>query len=184
MIVPLIEEDDWLRVLGGVAPWQPGTEKMVVVAPHPDDETLAAGGLIAMQREAGVEVVVVAVTDGEHAYEENLGLGELRDREQAAALGRLGVGADRIVRLKMVDSGVAAAEPELVQRLMPLVSAKTHLVAPWPGDFHPDHEACGRAEDRSAADLLAFLDVASGNAGGVGGGAAAVFAAKRSGHGG
>ena len=28
---------------------------------------------------------------------------------------------------------------------MPFVSQDTHILAPWTGDFHPDHEACGRA---------------------------------------
>ena len=48
--------------------WEPPRKLTVVVAPHPDDETLLSGGLIAHQARAGVPVIVLAVTDGEAAY--------------------------------------------------------------------------------------------------------------------
>lgn len=41
-----------------------GTSAIVVLAPHPDDETLACGGLIAEARAGGRRVVVVFVSDG------------------------------------------------------------------------------------------------------------------------
>ena len=116
-----------------------------MIAPHPDDETLGAGGLIARQRMRGADVVVAAVTDGENCYPDSVGIGPIRCLEQERALKRLGVERDKIVRLRLPDSAVSLNEEELVERLMPLVSSETHVVAPWPGDFHPDHEACGRA---------------------------------------
>jgi LmbE family N-acetylglucosaminyl deacetylase len=118
---------------------------MLVIAPHPDDETLGAGGLIARQRMRGTDVIVAAVTDGENCYPDSVGMGEIRCLEQEGALQRLGVERDNIVRLRLPDSAVSSDEEELVERLMPLISSETHVVAPWPGDFHPDHEACGRA---------------------------------------
>jgi LmbE family N-acetylglucosaminyl deacetylase len=33
----------------------------------------------------------------------------------------------------------------LIERLVSRVSPETHILAPWTGDVHPDHEACGRA---------------------------------------
>jgi LmbE family N-acetylglucosaminyl deacetylase len=145
MIVPLLGQSDWTPFLSGLQPWHPSDAPMVVIAPHPDDETLGAGGLIATQRSCGCDVTVVAVTDGEHAYTDNQGLAELRREEQASALVRLGVPREKIVRLGLRDSGVADQEQELIARLRTLIAANTQVVAPWCGDFHPDHEACARA---------------------------------------
>ena len=118
---------------------------MLIVVPHPDDEVLGVGGLIAMQRMRGVDVVIAAVTDGESCYLGSFGLCQIREKEQEGALRRLGVDGDKITRLKFPDSGVASKETALVERLIQLVPENAHIVAPWPGDFHPDHEACGRA---------------------------------------
>jgi LmbE family N-acetylglucosaminyl deacetylase len=161
MIVPIVEEHEWINCLDALASWQPPAASLLVIAPHPDDETLAVGGLIAAHRAKGLEVIVAAVTDGENAYPDFPGLGDLRSGEQREALNRLGVGADNIVRLKLSDSGVASQERLLVEQLMPLVSRSTSIVAPWRGDFHPDHEACGRAAEevarRTGASLTSYF---------------------------
>jgi LmbE family N-acetylglucosaminyl deacetylase len=152
MIVPLTDEATWLATLANLALWQPPSSPTIVIAPHPDDEALAAGGLIASLCGRGIDVTVIAVTDGERAYGNapDRSLAQLREREQTAALGRLGVAPDHILRLRLPDSEVAIHEAEIVRRLLPVISADTHLIAPWTGDFHPDHEACGRAAQQLA----------------------------------
>lgn len=145
MIVPLISDDVWRVALEEQPVWHPLAARSVIVAPHPDDETLGAGGLITTLRKRDVGVRVVAVTDGESAYADAPNLGPIRRREQEEALQILGVSREHIMRLGLPDSGVSEHEAELVDRLLPLADADCHLVAPWTGDFHPDHEACGRA---------------------------------------
>ncbi|HEX4285427.1 MAG TPA: PIG-L family deacetylase [Terracidiphilus sp.] len=145
MVVPLHAEEDWLPMLNGLSPFDPGDAPVLFLSPHPDDESLAAGGLLAAQRARGKRVTLVAVTDGENAYADNAGLGHLRTREQTLAAARLGIANENILRLHMVDSGLNSELNALIERLLPHVSATTHIVAPWPHDFHPDHEACGRA---------------------------------------
>jgi LmbE family N-acetylglucosaminyl deacetylase len=157
MVVPLVNETEWAHRLGGLPLWAPERTPTVVVVPHPDDETLAAGGLIAALREMGVDVTVVAVTDGENAYIENRGLAEIRKKEQTCALARLGVPEQKIVRLGLVDSSVAAQESELVDALRTLIPAETQVLAPWAGDFHPDHEACARAAAAVVREVGATL---------------------------
>ncbi len=143
MIVPVTAEAEWLKMLESVPPWQPPQQHTFVIAPHPDDETLAAGGLIASLRQSGVEVSVIAVTDGENCYAGE-DLRPVRPGEQAAALAWLGVDEAHIHRLHLPDSDLAACEPALTDLLFALIPDGVHLVAPWPRDFHPDHEVCGR----------------------------------------
>jgi LmbE family N-acetylglucosaminyl deacetylase len=104
-----------------------------------------------------VDATIVAVTDGEHAYDHNQGLAELRREEQRCALTRLGVSEQKIIRLGLVDSGVAAQEEELIASLRPLTTAESQVFAPWNGDFHPDHEACARAAEVVAREVGAEL---------------------------
>lgn len=147
---PVTSEDEWISLLACLPHWQPARMRTVVIAPHPDDETLATGGLIAALQSQGVEVVIVAVTDGESAYFDMPELANIREREQTAALACLGVASEQICRLQLPDSDVASHEEALISSLLPLVSAETQIVAPWRGDFHPDHEACGRAAETVA----------------------------------
>ena len=148
MIQPLAGEEEWRNALNGLAEWKLPEMRTIVVSPHPDDETLGAGGLIAAQRRRGCEVIVVAVTDGENAYPDDHdedALAATRREEQAAAVARLGVSSESLLRLGLIDSAVSAQEADLLDRLLEVCTGSTLLVAPWEGDFHPDHEACGRA---------------------------------------
>ena len=67
MIESLVTEPEWLAALSSLPVWEPTTAPMLIVAPHPDDETLGAGGLIAAQRARGVDIILAAVTDGQRA---------------------------------------------------------------------------------------------------------------------
>jgi LmbE family N-acetylglucosaminyl deacetylase len=149
-IVPLTPEAEWLPAFLNLADWEPPFVPTLVLAPHPDDETLGAGGLIAKLRRAGVPVTIVAITDGENAYAGTHRLGDIRVLEQTEAVQRLGVPERMIHRLHLPDRAVSDHEDQLVERLLPLVTADMHLVAPWQRDFHPDHEAAGRAAARVA----------------------------------
>jgi LmbE family N-acetylglucosaminyl deacetylase len=137
----------WAPILRAATAVQLPARRTIVVAPHPDDETLSSGGLIMHQIARGVPVTVVAVTDGEAAYPSwsDPGLAAARRDEQATALSLLGVPASSTVRLGLPDSSVAAHEDELAEHLDRLVEPGDVVVAPWRHDWHPDHEACGRA---------------------------------------
>ena len=133
--------------------WHPGPAGlMLVVSPHPDDETLAVGGLLHDLVAAGWRVRLVSVTDGEAAYPAVSGLGAIRRRELASALDRLGIADATVIhRLELPDGHVAQCQAALEARLEPLMAGVAWVLAPWRDDGHPDHEACGRA----AAALVA-----------------------------
>lgn len=157
MVGTTVTEAEWLAILGDVSEWHPPNLPTLIVAPHPDDETLGAGGLIAAQRSRGVEVRVVAVTDGEKAYPDTPGLGAQREEEQANALERLSVTRECIRRFRFPDGDVASFERPLEEQLSPMISSETLVVTPWKGDRHPDHEACGRVAERLARRAGAAL---------------------------
>lgn len=117
--------------------------RVVVIAPHPDDEVLGVGGTLARLAHERVPVLVVAVTDGERSHPGRADeLRDVRARERAAALDRLGVTAD-LERLGLPDSGVEASH--LRPALQRLLRPGDVLLSPWEQDGHPDHDACGRA---------------------------------------
>jgi LmbE family N-acetylglucosaminyl deacetylase len=123
-----------------------------VLAPHPDDEILAVGGLLATLARSGWGIDVVAVTDGEGSHPRSRTvtppeLAERRDRERAAALQRLGIGDARVTRLGCPDSAVSGVH-DLAARLTAHLGHDRGVrvcLAPWERDGHPDHDAVGRA---------------------------------------
>ncbi len=84
----------------------------VVIAPHPDDETLACGGLIHQRVQAGARVAVVFLTDGSRNTGdlrlEYSAARDLRAREALAALRHLGVGERDTHFANLPDGGLAA----------------------------------------------------------------------------
>jgi LmbE family N-acetylglucosaminyl deacetylase len=158
---PVTTEQTWIECLRVLPDWMPAQKPTVIVAPHPDDETLAAGGLIATQRSRQIPVTLLAVTDGEAAYPDVPDLGGTRRVEQARAAEALGLARDAIIRLEFPDSAVAQSEPALADQIEACIDSDTLLVAPWPHDPHPDHEACGRAAvtaaSRKGATLISYF---------------------------
>jgi LmbE family N-acetylglucosaminyl deacetylase len=117
--------------------------RVIVVAPHPDDEVLGVGGSLAVWAAEGSEVLVVAVTDGEgsHPGSPTLAPAELADRraeERRRALVVLGVDA-AVHRLGLPDGGVVARD--VSAGLAGLLRAGDTVVVPVDGDGHPDHDA-------------------------------------------
>lgn len=135
--------------------------RAVVVAPHPDDEVLAVGGLLRHLHRRGTELVVVAVTDGEgsHTDQPALTVRAMREREVLAAYGALDIAPARHT-LSLPDGAVAASEAALVDALRRVLRPDDLVLAPWEHDGHPDHDSAGRAAlcaaDDTGATLLAY----------------------------
>lgn len=123
-----------------------GRRCVVIVAPHPDDETLGCGLLIARAARAGARVAVVALTDGQASHPGSqrwpaAALGRLRRAELRRAMARLGAGAARCVFLgwpdgQVVHHGKALALRRVLRSLDPGV-----VIAASPADHHQDHQA-------------------------------------------
>ncbi len=131
----------------GLAVLDPGelaADRVVLVAPHPDDEVLGAGATVAALAAGGAEVHLVAVTDGEASHPGRSDeLRTVRAREREVALGVLGLAGAHLHRLHLPDGGVRSAD--VSERLAPLLDRDDLVLAPWAHDGHPDHDACGAA---------------------------------------
>jgi LmbE family N-acetylglucosaminyl deacetylase len=137
-------------------PFDPtGLERGVVVAAHPDDETIGVGGLLQELHAAGASITLVVATDGEAAYPGLDGparreLGRARRVELADALRVQGLADAPVHWLGLPDSGLADRVPELTDRLAPLLADADAYLAPWTSDPHPDHRAAGAAAAAAA----------------------------------
>jgi LmbE family N-acetylglucosaminyl deacetylase/SAM-dependent methyltransferase len=128
-----------------------GFDRVVVVAAHPDDETLGAGGLMATAAAAHLDVHLFVCTTGEHSHPNSTthrpeDLAVLREVEVRSALGELAPDAG-ITLLNVADGHLAEHEQSLSGLLVRVVKdgRRTLVVAPWRHDGHPDHDAAGRA---------------------------------------
>ncbi len=150
----------WRRAMDEVPTWEPTTSRLVVVAPHPDDETLGAGGLIASWRARDRAVILISVSDGEAARPELPDLAAMRRAELTAALAELGVGPSAVRHLGLPDGDLARWEPLIESTVLSLIPRDATLVAPRVGDGHPDHDAvgraCARAAERAGAPLARY----------------------------
>lgn len=91
------------------------SKSILVVAPHPDDETLGCGGAIALLRQLDLDVKVLVVSDGTQSHPNSLAyppvaLKQLRQRESLTALNILGVAPEAVTFLNLPDGAVPTME--------------------------------------------------------------------------
>ncbi len=129
--------------------------RVVIAAPHPDDEVLGCGGVMVWLASQGFELEIVAVTDGaaSHARSRMITrdvLVDRRDLERVAALGALGLADVPVHRLGFSDAETAGREREMATAIAHRLDPGTTLIVPWRHDGHPDHEAVARAGVKAA----------------------------------
>jgi len=128
--------------------------RWLVLAPHPDDETLGAGALIAQTAKAGRLAGLVYLTDGAGSHDATPRLAVIRRREAARAVQRLSGGrARQPVHLDWKDAAPARPGDLLFERTVRYVAV---LCRRWRVDalavtaWHEPH--C----DHAAATALAY----------------------------
>jgi LmbE family N-acetylglucosaminyl deacetylase len=149
--------------IGSDLPAIDATTSLLIVSPHPDDETLCCAGVIRRVVTAGGRVSVVWITSGDGSWLSMLlvekSLLETRDKardlaakrmaEARAATALLGVDSTRQFFLGYPDGGVRKLLTDnrsslrhdftaVLDRVQP-----TLILAPSPEDTHPDHAASG-----------------------------------------
>lgn len=141
------------------AEFQPPAGRVLLLAPHADDDVIGAGGTVSLHVAAGDPVHIIVVysglrgdPDGRYSTEEYL---ELRKREARAGGAHLGFedyefwdypeghapsSADYRVAARRLAARIAELEPDIVY-------------APWVGEYHIDHHVLARATRMALATL-------------------------------
>jgi LmbE family N-acetylglucosaminyl deacetylase len=150
-----------------------GEADLVVLAPHPDDESLGCGGTIAAARAAGLTVQVVFASDGAASHPGSRAwppprLRALRRGEAIEATAALGVPASDVLFLDLPDGGVPTGGERFEAAVARVVDARAGrrtgaILSAWGLDPHCDHAAAAvlaRAlRDRLGAARLLFYPV-------------------------
>ena len=133
---------------------------VLIVAPHPDDETLGAGGKVAMLELDGHSVHVLVLTDGSQLFVSRFGtdsnpppgeISRLRKRETERAFTELGGNPNQIRYLDFPDGKLsehlAEAANELTSVIRELEPRRIYVTSPF--EYHPDHRAANTAVKRA-----------------------------------
>jgi N-acetylglucosamine malate deacetylase 1 len=109
-------------------------QRVLVVAPHPDDEVIAVGGNLALHQRLGSEVLTLFVTLDAPTAD----VGRKSEAERAARL----LGFDHRF-LGFPDGSISLHEPALARVIADVIrSFRPEVIyCPFPGDHHRDHQA-------------------------------------------
>ncbi len=122
----------------------PPRGRVLVLAPHPDDEACGIGGTLALHRRQGDPVLVCFVTDGTNGDPDGRfgpGLAETRRKEALAAAEILGGLETRFLGLPD-GREVNERDLDMVAGMLETVLASWRpdlVYLPWPEEAHADH---------------------------------------------
>ncbi|MNG87246.1 1D-myo-inositol 2-acetamido-2-deoxy-alpha-D-glucopyranoside deacetylase [compost metagenome] len=135
----------------------PPGRRLVLIAPHPDDEILMAGGLLAGFRGREADLLLISATDGEGSHPDSTHWTEHRLRRQRPlesrhALQQLDLDLNSLDwrRLNLKDGALPRDQAFLVNHLSQLLKPDDLLMTTWRGDGHCDHQALGHAAAQAA----------------------------------
>lgn len=134
-----------------------GAGPVFVLAPHPDDESIGCGGLIAASAAAGIPVFVHVLTDGRHSHPGSRAwppqrIAERREAEARRAGAHLGL-APEALHFEREPDGSLLFDWAVANRIAARIAAQASrwpapvIVAPWRSDPHPDHMAASVIAD-------------------------------------
>lgn len=136
-----------------VSPKRVVAKRVLIVAPHPDDETIGAWGLMRRLRRNGAAVEVIVVSDGGGSHPASRAwpkprLVQARMRETRQAMRAIGILPGACTFLRLPDGELALRSAQLQSRLRTSLWRRRPVVliiGPAIGDAHPDHDAVARA---------------------------------------
>jgi LmbE family N-acetylglucosaminyl deacetylase len=131
---------------------------LAILAPHPDDETLGCGGLLAAAADLGLQAKVAFLTDGAASHRGSAAwppvrLARIRKAEALSALAILGVPASDVLFLNWPDAAPWPQGSDGFRQGLERLSAwlgtfqPKSLWAPWRGERHCDHQAASLLAD-------------------------------------
>lgn len=166
-------------------------DRVLLIAPHPDDESIATGGLVQVVLDTGAALRVLVLTDGDNnpwpqrwlekrwriGAADRARWGARRRLEAMAAMRILGCPLESVRFLGLPDLGIQQrlmrSDPAVIDRLCQEITVfrPDWLVVPDFCDRHPDHSAAFVLTDTalraagSCARVLAFAVHGGGGSG-------------------
>jgi len=117
-----------------------GVDSVVVLAAHPDDETLGAGGFVSMLHSRGTRITLVLASRGEASHAQDVS--RVRRKEYDDAMKEIAPGCTTI-DLRIPDGALREHRDVLRDGLRAAIRDAALIVAPWRGDGHRDHRIAG-----------------------------------------
>ena len=135
-------------------PGQASPQRVVVISPHPDDESIGCGGALRGHVLAGDEVRAIFLTSGEgggHGLSPQETM-RVREDEARAAAQILGLGELEFWRER---DGMLQVTGNLARRMVECLEEwRPHLLyVPHDGEIHSDHRAAAALVRRSVAEM-------------------------------
>jgi LmbE family N-acetylglucosaminyl deacetylase len=122
----------------------PRRERVLVIAPHMDDEVIACGGTLLLHRALHSEVRIVFVSDSSGAVDDPTLARRLTGTRRAEMLKAKDVlAADSVVELGFPDGSLMRHEEAIAARLAEEIEGfrPGQILCPFPADGHADHQA-------------------------------------------
>lgn len=137
-------------------------QHVLVVFPHPDDETFGCGGTLAQFAKSGIPVTYVCATLGEMGR--NMGKPFFATREslpniRAAELDKAceAIGIQQVIKLGLRDKMIEFEDPEILTARIEQILREVQpslVLTHYPGyAVHPDHNALGEVTIRAISRL-------------------------------
>lgn len=129
------------------------SKRIVVFAPHPDDEILACGGTIAKMLNEGQEILLVFLTDGRNSLKDigiisnpsPIELKEIRKDEAKRAARTLGIPQKNLIFLDIEDGALPKNENLAYKTIIEILGDFPEIVFyPQEKEFHVDHRTTNR----------------------------------------
>lgn len=118
------------------------TKNALVIAPHPDDEALGCSGTLKLLRNAGSDLSLIFLTNGEKLYGDSSSeIADARRKEAVRSAGLLG--CDGPFFLDFPDGEIGRHVEDVLSKLSEVVEGRNPdiIFAPSPIDYHEDHVA-------------------------------------------
>lgn len=128
--------------------------RVVVFAPHPDDEILGCGGTIAKKLRQGCNISIVYMTDGRncltqfgiHSQPSPAEIKEIRKKEAQRATKIIGINQEDLIFLDIEDGSLARNETTAQKKIAEILTENcpSEVYLPTEIEYHTNHRTTNR----------------------------------------
>lgn len=129
----------------------------LILAPHPDDESMGCSGTTVLLNEKGASSAIVFITNGERLHGKESSMIAQKRRKEAQSSCKL-LGCDEVIFFDIPDGYVTENEALLYEKLLEVINLKKPdmVFSPSPLDYHHDHISVSNVSLRLHRKLSSF----------------------------